>query len=106
MHSQVKGVDSRTVGGPRHGLCIVHESGFRTSGSTLVCYDCRSLRGTNVKKRMVVAAVLAALLTTLADAQTTNFFELARTGTPQSVQAAINQGADINGHNEHGWTEW
>jgi len=40
--------------------------------------------------------VLAAFLVASAYAQTTDFFNLVKTGTPQSVQAAIRQGADVN----------
>ena len=34
-------------------------------------------------------------------AQTTDFFELVKTGTPQDVQTAIGNGADINPRNEY-----
>ena len=46
-----------------------------------------------MRKRIGLAslAFLFALASTYA--QTTNFFELARTGTPQDVQAAIDKGA-------------
>jgi len=37
-------------------------------------------------------------------AQTTNFFELVKTGTPQSVQAAIDQVADLNVRESEGTT--
>jgi ankyrin repeat protein len=40
----------------------------------------------------------------LAYAQTTDFFELAKTGTPQQVQAAINKGANVNAQDNRGWT--
>jgi hypothetical protein len=36
--------------------------------------------------------------------QTTDFFALAMTGTPQSVQAAINKGADVNARDKNGVT--
>ena len=49
-----------------------------------------------MKKRIVVAVVLAILMAASAYAQTANFFELVKTGTPQSVQAAISGGADVN----------
>jgi ankyrin repeat protein len=49
-----------------------------------------------VKKRIVVAALLAVLLAASAYAQTTDFFILVETGTPQDVQAAISKGADVN----------
>src|SRR5271157_3690374 len=51
--------------------------------------------GNKMRKRIVVAVVLAVLLVASAYAQTADFFELAKTGTPQSVQAAIDSGADI-----------
>jgi ankyrin repeat protein len=49
-----------------------------------------------VKKRIVVAVVIAVLLAVSAYAQTTNFFQLAQSGTAQDVQAAISKGADVN----------
>jgi ankyrin repeat protein len=44
---------------------------------------------------MVVAVVLAVLMAASAYAQTTDFFELVKSGTPQQVQAAINKGEDV-----------
>jgi predicted oxidoreductase len=44
---------------------------------------------------MVVAVVLAVLLAASAYAQTTDFFELVSSGTPQTVQAAIDKGANV-----------
>jgi hypothetical protein len=49
-----------------------------------------------VKKRNIVAVVFAILLGGLAHAQPTDFFDLVKTGTPQSIQAPINQGEDVN----------
>ena len=49
-----------------------------------------------MKKRIVIAVVLAVLLAALAYAQTTDFFALVKTGMPQDVQAAIDKGADVN----------
>jgi uncharacterized protein len=49
-----------------------------------------------VKKRMVVAVVLAVLMAASAYAQTTNFLELVKTGTPHDVRAAVEKGADLN----------
>ena len=46
--------------------------------------------------RIVVAIVFALVMAASACAQTTDFPELAKTGTPQSIQAAIDQGADVN----------
>ena len=37
-------------------------------------------------------------------AETTDFFELVKTRTPQSVQAAISKGADVNARNQYGLT--
>jgi len=48
-----------------------------------------------VKKRIVGVAVLAVLLAASTYAQTTDFFELAASGTSQQVQAAIMAGADL-----------
>jgi ankyrin repeat protein len=45
--------------------------------------------------RMVVV-VLAVLLAASAYAQTTDFFELVKTGTPDDVQAALQKGANVN----------
>jgi|SRR5208337_1285414 len=56
-----------------------------------------------MKKRIVVAGVLAVLLVTAAYAQTgdvrsslPDFFKLAQTGTPKDVQAALRKGAQVN----------
>ncbi len=47
-------------------------------------------------KKRVVVVVLAVLMATSAYAQATDFVELVKTGTPQSIQAAIDQGANAN----------
>jgi ankyrin repeat protein len=62
--------------------------------------------GNEVKKQIVFAlAVLVALAGCLStNTQTTDFFSLVKTGTPQSVQAAISNGAEVNARDEHGWT--
>ena len=52
-----------------------------------------------MNRRIAVAAVFALLLLASAYAQTTDFFELVRTGTPQEVQVALDNGADLNAHN-------
>jgi len=44
----------------------------------------------------VVAVVLAVLVAASAYAQTTDFFELAKTGTSEQIQAAIDKGANAN----------
>ncbi|MGO9310171.1 MAG: ankyrin repeat domain-containing protein [Spirochaetia bacterium] len=49
-----------------------------------------------MKKRIVVVAVLAVLLAASAYAQPTDFFDLARTGSPHEVLAAIDKGVDVN----------
>ena len=49
-----------------------------------------------MNRRIAVAAVFALLLLASAYAQTTDFFELVRTGTPQEVQTAIDKGADLS----------
>ena len=36
--------------------------------------------------------------------RTTDFFELVKTGTPQAVQAAINEDTDPNAQDKYGWT--
>ena len=51
-----------------------------------------------MKKRIVLVVAIAALMATSVYAQTTDFFELVRTGTPQDVQAAIEKGADVNAY--------
>jgi hypothetical protein len=57
-----------------------------------------------VNKRIVFISVLAVLMAASAYAQKTNFFELARTGTPQDVQAAIDKGANLNAMSSYGMT--
>ena len=63
-----------------------------------------------MKKRIVVAVVLAVLVALAltgclsTNTQTKDFFELVTAGTPQDVQAAINNGADVNARNEVGDT--
>ena len=48
--------------------------------------------GVKMKELLVAILILTAAGST--DAQTTNFFDLVKTGTPQQIQAAINQGAN------------
>ena len=57
-----------------------------------------------MKRRIVVAVVLAVLMAASAHAQTTDFLELVKTGTPQSVRAAIGKGADVKARNNVGAT--
>lgn len=58
-----------------------------------------------MRKRIVVAVALTFLFALPSTyAQTTDFFELVKTGTPQSVQAAINNGADLKARDTFGWT--
>jgi ankyrin repeat protein len=56
-----------------------------------------------MKKRMVVAAVLAVLMAASAYGQA-DFFELVKTGTPQDVRAAISKGADVTSQDSDGMT--
>ncbi len=57
-----------------------------------------------MKKRIVVASVLAVLLTASAYSQTKGLFGVVITGTPHDVQAAIDKGADVNAQNSAGET--
>jgi ankyrin repeat protein len=57
-----------------------------------------------VKKCGVAAFCFSFLLIVSANAQTTDLFELAGTGTPQDVQAVIASGADVNAQDRSGWT--
>ena len=57
-------------------------------------------RGCKMRKRTLLAVVLAVLMAASVHAQTTCFFDLAKTGAPQSVQAAISNGADVNAKDE------
>ena len=59
-----------------------------------------------MKKRIVVAAVLAVLIAACAQKpqKPTDFFDLVRDGTPQAVQAAISKGADLKALNSLGET--
>ncbi len=49
-----------------------------------------------MKKRIVIEVALAVLLVASACAQTPDFLKLIKTGTPQSIQDAIDKGADVN----------
>ena len=55
-------------------------------------------------KKLLVLVVLIMATGGATNAQTTDFFELVKTGTPKSVQAAISNGADIKARDKHGWT--
>ena len=57
-----------------------------------------------MKKRTVVALVFAVLLTASTYAQTPGFFKLVMIGTPKMIQAAIDQGADVNARSPNGGT--
>ena len=57
-----------------------------------------------MRKRMVVAVILAVQMAVSAFAQTTDFFKLVLTGTPQDVQAAIKHGANVYATNNIGMT--
>jgi hypothetical protein len=61
--------------------------------------------GNRVKRRILIVVALTFLFAVASTyAQATDFLELVKTGTPQSVQAAINQGADVNAQDKTGWT--
>jgi ankyrin repeat protein len=62
------------------------------------------LRRYKVNKRRVIVAVLAVLIAASAYAQATDFFELVKTGTPQSIQATIDKGADLKAQDKDGCT--
>ena len=49
-----------------------------------------------MKKLMIVATTLPILLAVSSCSRSEGFFKLVRTGTPEQVQAAIDQGADVN----------
>ena len=69
-----------------------------------------------MNKRIVVAVALAVFVAlifagclssthlTTPPAQTTDIFELVKTGTPQSVQGVIDKGADLNAQDNNGLT--
>ncbi len=58
-----------------------------------------------MRKWMVVTAALSVLVAfSSAYTQTIDFLELVKTGTLQSIQVAINQGADINARDKVGGT--
>jgi uncharacterized protein len=57
-----------------------------------------------MKKRTIVAVVLAVLMTALGYAQATDFFALVKSGSPQDVQAAIDNGANVNARDKYGAT--
>jgi ankyrin repeat protein len=59
-----------------------------------------------MKKRMGIVAALAVLMATSAYAQKSDFFELVKTGTPQDVQAAIVQGANVNARDKSTDENW
>ncbi len=62
-------------------------------------------KGDRVLKRTVVLAVLVAAAAASVHAQqSTDFPELVKSGTPQAVQAAINQGADVKAPDVNGTT--
>lgn len=61
-------------------------------------------RGKVMRKPIVVAVVLVVLLAASAYAQT-DFFALVKSGSPQDVQAAISNGADVKARDTtYGWT--
>ena len=58
-----------------------------------------------MKERIAFAvAVVSLFATTSMYAQEADLFTLVITGTPESIQSAISQGADVNATGEHEWT--
>src|SRR5271157_2509494 len=57
-----------------------------------------------MKRRIVAAVVFVVLRAASAYAQTTDFFVLVQTGTPQQIQAAIDKGANIKAQDSSGRT--
>ena len=55
-----------------------------------------------MKERIFVAVVAFLFVLFSTYAQTTDFFELVKTGTPQSVEDAINKGANIKARDSMG----
>jgi ankyrin repeat protein len=60
-------------------------------------------RRCKMKKRIIVAVVLAVLMTASASAQM-DFLEAVHSGDASEVQAAIDRGANVNAQDELGWT--
>ena len=56
------------------------------------------------KRITVVLALLFFAALSSSYAQTTDFFQLAKSGTPEQVQAAIDKGSDVNARNKNGMT--
>jgi len=57
-----------------------------------------------VKTRIIVLVVLGVLFAVSAYAQTNDFFQLIKNATPEDVQAAISNGADVNARTNEGTT--
>lgn len=57
-----------------------------------------------MKKRIIVAVALAIFLAASAFAQSSDLFTLVTSGTPQQIQTAIKQGANVNALDNDGWT--
>src|SRR5271157_1112001 len=57
-----------------------------------------------MRRRMGGIALAFLFALSSACAQTTSLFELVKTGTPQTIQTAIDQGGDVNAQNKDGWT--
>ena len=55
-------------------------------------------------KKLLAIGVLILFSAGSTYAQTTDFFELAKTGTPKSIEAAIRQGADPRARDKYGET--
>jgi len=55
-----------------------------------------------MRKRLGVGAVALFVVLFSSCSQTTNLFELAKSGTPQQIQTAISGGAKVNAHDRDG----
>ncbi len=62
-------------------------------------------RGNKLRKRLFVAVALTSIVSlSSAYPQSMDFLELAKSGTPQRVKAAIDKGADVNTGDSDNWT--
>jgi ankyrin repeat protein len=57
-----------------------------------------------MRRQAVIAASLSVFLAASAYAQSTAFFDLAKTGTPQQIQAAVSKAADVGAQDTDGFT--
>ena len=61
-------------------------------------------QGSKVRRPIVLIAAVFLVGAALAHAQTESLFQLAKDGTPESIQAAISNGADVNAFDKYGLT--